>query len=1041
MGNELEEELKNKKIPLFRTEEKEKTKKDSSNIGSKADQIYGPRSAVSFSENKSLNESIGTTIIQYDKKLKEEQQESGLEVTVEKYTMKQILESMMNDSEKKHRGYKEMEEAFSIVANYSEYLSECKKRGHEIRNYRDAIRMAELTAKRYQVDHKSLFFLTGYGKQRYKLSCRIVDIMGALKSETTKAHEEYIKKVDNKVENTRVEDIIKEKDISEEDKGKLIKKWFSDGDKYKELIKKILGNEDMQNVDRETLERILVDKNSILIANKVTISMICEENPHLTLGLSKMKDKLMKYVNNKLEADEESQKCLFSDVEEFRNNLNQILDFYYSENEKLLQDIKTKKAKMIEELDIDAYDDRFWARDDINDLLMNTDNEQFSEKLGVIKGRMDDNFEIIDTLVDDKQFSSLCSASIKKKIKSRLGDLMLYAGEMDVADKVRDSLSYLNFVAPQEYAAEEKISDLMKLFQIPSTEKDVFAKYLSGKSGIMGVTETSYVKLQYRALSFMQNLRGLDKKKKIFGINKLRLNVETWEKIDKLKCGMGEFSDKEFKERIDKLIEDNKNNTDLTKPNVRYADYSANRQVIKKNRNIGFSKRILGELFLESEEIQGILDEKEVEYFRNNLLKKICPDESAISEMEFLPTSDIKKIANLLKNNLVDNKDQIKALRKQKGATAEHLPEILMEIAVRKSTSNGDEIKRIAKNVVARHIYDKKQQTEMRKMLAATKSDSENDGTLEKERLNHFREMLNFVKSYKAGRYSLFAEKLCSKTDFYEKLMASDKKGISDYLDDTVEKKIGSAIEGINAADSVPAMKQLYLDRRFDLIYDGKIKGEIILFKNDLKREERRYFEERETSAKKVEKNIITATDAATKEFIKQNKKLRKDVSKKAAAHAVLSCAHELILDMHQNKDHFETLLSADALKNKILKGVENYESNMLQAELFVNKLSANEDSIFFGIGDRNNEKYAESQKNHARFLSNIRKELMLLPKDELMKKLPGLVENFEKSYRKDLEYTSVHKVNEKETEEAKKLIENIETKDKIREARDKHLG
>ena len=149
-----------------------------------------------------------------------------------------------------------------------------KQKGFMQIDYRDALRLAESTAKYYQLTHKKWMHLTGSGSSRYRISCRIVDVVSGLNDQMIKNTTEVKRKVDEKVKDTQVQEILSNDSLSEKVKGELINKWYGNSAEYKDVLKKLISGKEFEKKDKETLERIIVDKNNRLIANKMSTNPI-----------------------------------------------------------------------------------------------------------------------------------------------------------------------------------------------------------------------------------------------------------------------------------------------------------------------------------------------------------------------------------------------------------------------------------------------------------------------------------------------------------------------------------------------------------------------------------------------------------------------------------------------------------------------------------------------------------------------------------------------------------------------------------------------
>lgn len=977
-----------------------------------------------FTEKKTLNDIAADTIEAYETKLEEEQEERGLKQSIDNYTMKQLLSHMENDTNKKHKVFRQMEDAFKTLVNLSEYNETAKQKGFMQIDYRDALRLAESTAKYYQLTHKKWMHLTGSGSSRYRISCRIVDVVSGLNDQMIKNTTEVKKKVDEKVKDTQVQEILSNDSLSEKVKGELINKWYGNSAEYKDVLKKLISGKAFEKKDKETLERIIVDKNNRLIANKMTLSMICDENPQLTLGLSDMKDKLSKYLTSKINGDQH----MFDEVKAFRAYMDAILKDFEKENSKILATAKVRMEKYAEVLGIDKQDERFWEKSEVNSLMLNADDSFFQVHLNILKEQAESNYEIIDQIVAEKGYSSLSLQRIKDRIKANLGTKYVYGGEIEIADAVKESLSYVTFLAPAEIKAEQTVEHLMKVCQIPPVDKDVFARYLADGDDVTGINQFDSYTLREKAAQFVINLSGQAKVNKKYGFKHRMLKAETWKAIEKLKFEMGAYTKEEFKAKFDELIRKNDETIDLTKPNIKYADFMEHWTQEKPARQIGFSKRILGDLFLEDKDVCSVLDKDDVEYLRENLIKSICGSDAELSKLEYLPTSDIKLIAGRLKQNIVGNKDFIKDMKEERKDDRELINKVILGITMLNGTASLGDLNDLVHSTRESLKLSRDQALEKKKLFDSLKPDAKPDGTLDKARYEHFMKQHKFICKYKNGRYKNFVEKLCGETFFYITVMNCDENAVKKFLDGEIEKKLGKAIDAINAAQVPDAVKQIYIDKNYELIFSGKLSGETVLFKSELEKLQITLQKEANADGKSIEKNIQSATKSALKVVVGKEKK---NAGKTAS---VYFCAQEVITKLYGDKNNFKKLLSHKELKDEIVKACGRYDNNSFMANLYLKKLAnTNPDSIFAG------EK--EGAGNIARFLSSNKSLMANLSEADFKTKLPEMAKKYEEIYRTDVKFTETNKTTEEEKLIAKKLIAGKKSEMTIKNRRDVFFG
>ena len=1000
--------------------------------------VKQPKKKIPFfpEEEKTLGQIMGEAVNEYDKRLKADAKNKKYDYVkldkIENLSMKELLDLMDRDMHTKHKAFRDMEGAFKALVHFGENLEKSLKAGTLSMDYNDVFRLAENTAKFYQVSHKKSVYGTGYGKERYLVSCRILDILAGLKIYSAKVTQK-IGALEDMVDRVDIVGILDENSLTGKEKGEIISDWLENGEEYKDVLKKILTDEKLIEKDTETLARIVADKNRRLVANKVSMSMVCDENPQLTLGLNSLKDKLRKYIASKIDADDESKKTIFDEVGQFRQHLGVILDAYKVENKDLLEKADKRKQKFISELAIEENDSRFWDKDEINSLILDSDDAVFEIKLDILKGQCADNRAIIDQMIDELGYSSMVADSVKEKVRRELGVVYISGGEILVAERVKDCIREMKYLAADEYEAERRIDHLMNVCQIPMGDKEAFANYLSKNGTVEEILSQKASTLRKRADRYVENLKGLKTTENLCRTKNLMLKEETWEKIENLKNRMGSLDKRRFKSELDRILKDNDKSIDLSKPNIPYSAFYKSRTHERKRRDIGFTARIMGDFFLESEEITEILTKDEIQYFKENIISRLCSGKKDIGTLEFLPTGSIRAIAGMLKKNLTSNRDFIKELREELKDSPAVINEVLMAMSMSTDNLNVSDLNDIVQSVKERHAYDNRLEEEKGKMLGALKAGGSNDGTLSKDRYLKFIKQLNHLKTCNQGRYALIAEQLASENEVFKFMMEGNSKTLDIYLKDVLEPKIGTAIDAIASSDIRTAFKQIYIDKKFKDIFSGKLSGSVAVFKDNIRKEQKLIYGGLEFDEKAVEKNILDATNEVARTVI-DGKKEKAD-----KLPVVYSCVEAVVGSCYEDKEKIKILTSRVALVKEINKAFESYDDNRDMLEVSLRELGQKEGSIFYGYGMESDGKRGVGYLNAASFISSISKKMMLTEKNDLTLELPALIENFEKTYKKNSPADRVSAADDLNI--GKEISNKKADEERIRTDRDKLLG
>ena len=1033
------------------TEEEKKKKEDRSEILSQMERDLSAAGAKAKAKAdakkpleslRSVNEMVAESVPEFDKRLKRDFNESGMEHAVENYTIKELLDAMSADTHKKHTEFKQMEAALRALYTLKDDLHTLPNSNEEESrslDYRDVIRLVRLTAEEYQSSHNRSH-LTPWGRERLKISARILDIISQFDRYANDIATGRVKDLSERVEAAEIEETVKSLEIDDTEKGKIASEWIADGDKYREVLKKVLKKEKLDQQDRDTFARMTEDKNRRLIANKATLNMIVSEVPGITLGLSDLETALKTHIKRKLESSDDTKEKLFSETNEFRKFVSDSITEFYDKNKDKIKKASDRKDRFITVLRLSKDESSFYKRTDVNDLILKTGDKDFDFRLSILKAQNEDNEAIIDQVLKDLNFTSLTIDTVREKIRKELKDRAVFGGETEVVALAREKVRGLKYFLPIEAEAERRIRNLMDSYQIPPVDKDAFAKFLAKKTGEpKEIAESYYVTLMNRARTYVSNLKGSAEadNKYSYSYRKLKLREKTWGRIEALKFEMGTMEPSEFKQRLKEIIDEDKNDTaiDLTDPRMSFSEFDKNYLHPHPAREIGFAKRILGDLFLEDKDIKTILSKGEKEYFKEHLLNELAPSKDKLSELEILPSSAIRSVADLLKKNLIDHKDHIKVARTRNSEKV--MQELMLKLATSTKPLTDDEIDDLAFDIEESHLYDEKMDKEMGLMVKTLSLDAAPDPTLDDGRKQHFKKFFDHLNTCKKGRYAIFAKRLVNQLDFYKKMMSfTEEKDMDEYLEKTVEKKIGNAIDGLSNCGIRSGLMEVYLDKKFDLIYSGSFTGEVIHFKQDIVNFQKVYLSENSTTAKKLQKNIESVIDDLHGSFIGSRKK--KDVSK---LFALNSCADAVVSNLYRTKEGIKTLSSKKALTAEIKKAYENYNANREIVEQALIAKGTDPDSIFFGYGTEDRANNRQAYINAGVFFSDLKDKPALMDKEEMRKALPAFMTNFEASFRERQRKEESEKRSRADIEKAEEAIAKKTDRETIRLNRDIYLS
>ena len=123
------------------------------------------------------------TIPDFYAKEKEKRLAGGLAHDIENSNLTELKQRMENDTEGKSVAYKRLETAADILLNLKEKNTGARNDGKKVMDYGDALDIAEAVARDYKVTHTKIFHLTKTGRERYRISCRFLEMVLSLRRE------------------------------------------------------------------------------------------------------------------------------------------------------------------------------------------------------------------------------------------------------------------------------------------------------------------------------------------------------------------------------------------------------------------------------------------------------------------------------------------------------------------------------------------------------------------------------------------------------------------------------------------------------------------------------------------------------------------------------------------------------------------------------------------------------------------------------------------------------------------------------------------
>ena len=889
----------------------------------------------------------------FDRETEQEAEKNGQKKSIETSSLREILQMMEEDSESKSTQMMSMQMTLKMLLEMKELNEEAEKKGRVSIDYRDALYFVENAAHFYASTHTKGIFLSKSGKNRYRMSCRIATLIAPLrmkidqlvKAQTTATEQEEARTGEQTEED--VAHIIDSGNFTSEEAGKELKDWQVNGKKYRETLMRLIKGDKQVKGDRETLLKFLADKNRLLIANKTAMSMVCDEHMELTYGLSGLKKLLSEYMEKKLNESPETQEKIYTEVKEFRSFINGCIRDFSSENSSLLKKVGKRWESMLAGLSADAGDRSLWGREEVNYLMLEAEDAEFANRLNEYAIQKEENEKLIEQIVRDAGYSSMTNKAIVKKIREKLASVVIFGAETEIAEQTEKYLEVAHIFCADEVGAERRVSMIMMTYQIPEEYRDALILKLSrgakGDNMVKTIAQGDVMLQNEAAQGFAENLQFGIKTLEKTGIYRRALSRKQWKEIDKLRRYAGVFERESFSRELKKILAD-KTGEKITREEYKKGLAASGR------RGIGFSARILGDQFLSHKDMQGILKEDEVEWFRENLIRALAPDEETFAALEHAQTIDIMKIAGTMRKVFRELKDRIAAMHADDKLDKSVCRQVLLRIAS-ENIGEGD-FERILEEEKKAFTDREALAQEMKAVKAVAKGDVSGGFDCERK-YETYKKRRKLLADYEQGRFAVLSDYLMNDPEFYREMMnCTDEEAVS-FLKET-EEKYGALADALRTADVSPVVKQMYLDKKFDDIKSGVLKGEVIFWKREIRLEDKLIHEEKQQDGSTINENVKNATKEVIKEILREEKS---DLSKKDRASAIDGFIQYRLRKLYQDKDGFDKLQSKSELKEDLYLAYKAMEENRRAAFQAFGKRLKDKNSPFFNETDQKKKK------------------------------------------------------------------------------------
>nr|WP_297703911.1 hypothetical protein [uncultured Butyrivibrio sp.] len=358
--------------------------------------------------------------------------------------------------------------------------------------------------------------------------------------------------------------------MDEETKKKVQETWLA-GNFTKEL-KKLLNAPDKVRTKEEKNEFLakLIDKNNLLLANKVTILTQIESAGKVTMGMPWLEEDLKKYVTDRLTSED----YLTLQPQEIAVKTKELIDQYSGHYASELSQLKERRDKVLKLIPLpggiseDAIFFDIYSYPQMQTMMIESTDEEFEVQYRALLEKVTaDEHEIQEVL--SKKYSAVSCKAISKRLNSYMVGLRLFGDSEKILTQLGLFQNEIQFLASNEFKAERMLESVVKSLKIPKYYKDSLLKKLTGgdyESFLKHDTEYWIKEGKTLGENYKANSSAHDKVlngrrlpkfiKKIFGVQEFTTTKELWDKLDDLEKKAVEMTPQEYKDALDKIVKE-----------------------------------------------------------------------------------------------------------------------------------------------------------------------------------------------------------------------------------------------------------------------------------------------------------------------------------------------------------------------------------------------------------------------------------------------------------------------------------------------------
>ncbi len=726
------------------------------------------------------------------------------------------------------------------------------------------------------------------------------------------------------------------------------KEWIISG--YTDELRELISGDGVTDDTKESRNNFLAyitDQNNRLLANRVAVSIIVEDDRSATLDMPWMKEELREYIFANI-----SNEQMLVKTTEFADIVKEKVSSFRETNRERIRALESRRDKLISTLHIPEKSADLYDHPMIKEMLTAPEEKEFEEKLKDVKDKVRESDRLIQAYLKE-HFSDATRDYVTGRLIDFLGAFRVFASAEKIMDQTEVFCDMMKYTAPGEYIAECSIINMMKDLKIDSVRRDHFVRHITGNKpeALMRVPiELFRSKAEEYAKNVKANSKSFAKRVDAKG---RYLSRKQWDEIEKLNLESGETENDSFKEKIEAVMAEVNEEAKISREEYltgrRYKDALKEPARIKRaafERDLinkmgeGMDKKFL--LCLSGYGEDGYAD-----------LKRLDAAYRGTEEQRKAELEESVRLKKERKDYLVHalQKGGVpKKLWKAYTKKFEYLLGGIREITRDMTEDERLHTRRVNLERFGVQTIDEALEriTEAGDTLA--KAELRPDGTIEDggeiaEVRESYEKGCAVLKRYDGGKYEEIADILAGIPEIFPAAVNSSEEELEKYIAENIDIKLKAFMDGVMLAgkertagekkgDSfiIPkAVRRQYAFSYIRSIYDGKLKGDAGFFKNQLESYNEKVFSIRPDGSGSIADNIKDAEKVLDKELKKLGKTGAEAVSLKFAVLA-------RIYDMTNDTAAFIKLMDRKALtayaKNELINTVNAVKENDFSDEI-----------------------------------------------------------------------------------------------------------